>query len=143
MADSGCVLGVGIRQGRMRPISTGHRISTLVPTRATTVSGSMDWLMLLHTSPQPFCKNTVLKNSAELIYVPFQRLLAVTSTEPSHWAAWDDILCGNLLLAICYRLCVYAVMATAIRLSPSARDWNGDKGIHHSGLCGRKLSCIH
>lgn len=99
--------------------------------------------MLLLTLRQPLCKNNILKYSAELMLHHFKRLLAITSTQPSFWAARDDMLLGNLLSAICHRLCIYADMASALRLSSAARYWDGNQSFHDSSFCCRKLPCVH
>ena len=82
--------------------------------------------MLLRTLRQLSCEVLDLLTSAKLIILPMQRLLVITSIEPSLWATRNHLLFSYFLLLVCYRLRFYPDMATAIRLSSVTRDWDGD-----------------
>ena len=98
--------------------------------------------MLLHTLRQLSCEVSDLLTCVKLIF-PMQRLLAITSIEPSLWATRNHLLFSYFLLSVCYRLRFHANMATAIRLSSATRAWDGDESIYDSRVCSRKFSCLN
>ena len=72
-----------------------------------------------------------------------QRLLVLSSSEPSSWAPGHDIRLGFFLSRVRHWLCIHPNMATTICLSLVTWHWYGNKSINNPGLCGRKFTCFY
>ena len=72
-----------------------------------------------------------------------QRLLVITSIEPSLRATRHHLLFSYLLLFVCHRLCFHSNMATIIRVQVVAGARDGYESIYNPRVCSRKLSCFH